>query len=426
VAALPWVAGVSMGGGSRGDAVWLTGLCLSRFLVALVFTSYAAVLPVLQREWQMSAAVAGSVASAFQIGYACSLVGFNLLSDRIGARPAFLWSSLAGAPTAVAFALLADGPVSAALLYGLTALSMGGNYTPGLILIAERFPAATRGRATGFFLAATSVGYAASLFLTGAVLARLGWRAALLAASLGPVLGAAVAAWTVSGMPTRIHPRRAGQGFSSEFLRNPAALLLTAGYTFHSWELLGMWAWTPAFLSASLMLQGQELARATGGGARLSALFHLTGFLASSTTGHLSDRFGRTAMIIAMLAASTVCSLTFGWLVAAPFWLLLLVGVVYGFSAVGDSPVLSVALTEAVAPQVLGSALAVRSLLGFGAGAIAQWAFGKVLDATNPGPPYTQWGWAYCLLGAGGAIGLISTIWLRLRPESRRLAGGLG
>jgi len=413
-------------GGGRGDTAWLTGLCLSRFLVALIFTSYAGVLPVLQREWQMSAAAAGAVASAFQIGYACSLVGFNLLSDRFGAKPAFLWSSLAGAPTAVAFALFADGPVSAALLYGLTALSIGGNYTPGLILIAERFPVGTRGRATGFFLAATSIGYAASLFVTGAVLSRFGWRATLLTCSLGPVLGAAVAAWTVRGTPTRIHPRRAGQGFVSEFMRNPAALLLTVGYTCHSWELLGMWAWTPAFLSASLVLQGQDLARATGGGARLGALFHLTGFLASCTAGHLSDRFGRTTVIIAMLAASTVCSLAFGWLIAAPFWILLLVGLVYGFSSVGDSPVLSVALTEAVAPQVLGSALAVRSLLGFGAGALAQWAFGKVLDATNTGPPFSHWGWAYCLLGAGGALGLLSTIWLRLRPESRRLAGGRG
>jgi MFS family permease len=420
------VAATGGAGERRGDAAWLTGLCLSRFLFALVFTSYAAVLPVLQQEWQMSAAAAGAIASAFQIGYACSLVGFNLLSDRIGARPAFLWSSLAGAPASMAFALLADGPVSAALLYGLTALSMGGNYTPGLILIAERFPAATRGRATGLFLAATSIGYAGSLLLTGAVLARLGWRAALVAASLGPVLGAVAAAWTVWGMPTRIHPRRAGQGFASEFLRNPAALLLTAAYTFHSWELLGMWAWTPAFLSASLVLQGQDLARATGGGARLTALFHLTGFLASSTAGYLSDRFGRTAVIIAMLSVSTVCSLAFGWLVAAPFWLLLLVGLVYGFSAVGDSPVLSVALTEVVAPQVLGSALAVRSLVGFGAGAAAQWAFGAVLDATNPGPPYTEWGWAYGLLGLGGAAGLVSAIWLRWRPESRRLAGGLG
>jgi MFS family permease len=130
-------------------------------------------------------------------------------------------------------------------------------------------------------------------------------------------------------------------------------------------------------------------------------------------------------VIIVMLSVSTVCSLAFGWLVAAPFWLLLLVGLVYGFSAVGDSPVLSVALTETVSPPVLGSALAVRSLVGFGAGAAAQWVFGAVLDVTNPGPPYTQWGWAYGGLGLGGAAGLVSAIWLRLRPESRRLAGGL-
>ena len=411
-------------GPRRHDAVWLTGVCVSRFLMALVFTSYAAVLPVLQREWDMSATAAGSVASAFQVGYALSLVGWNLLADRIGARPVFLWSSLAGAPAAMAFALFAVGPVSAALLYGLTALMIGGNYTPGLILIADRFPAGTRGRATGFFLAATSIGYAASLFVTGTVLARSGWRAALIAASLGPVVAAVVAAWTVWDTPTVIHPRAEGQGFTSEVLRNPGALLLMAGYTFHSWELLGMWAWTPAFLSAALMRQGAELGRATGGGARISALFHLTGFLASLSAGWLSDRYGRTTIIIAMLAASTACSFFFGWLVAAPFWVLLLVGLLYGFSAVGDSSVLSVGLTEVVAPHVLGSALALRSLLGFGAGAVAQSAFGAVLDATNTTRPFTQWGWAYSLLGVGGAAGLASTVWLRRRPESARLARG--
>jgi MFS family permease len=403
---------------------WLAGLCVSRFLLALVFTGYAAVLPVVQREWQMSAAAAGAVSSAFQIGYALSLVGFNLLADRIGARPVFLWSSLLGAPAAMAFAFLSEGPVSAALLYGLTALVIGGNYTPGLILIAERFPPAARGRATGFFLAATSVGYAGSLFLAGAALSRWGWRAALVATSLGPVLGAAAAVWSVWGMATRVHPRKAGQGFGSEFLRNPGAILLTLAYTFHSWELLGMWAWTPAFLSASLVLQGQDLTRATGGGARLTALFHLTGFLASLSAGYLSDRYGRTAVIIGMLVVSTTCSFLFGWLVAAPFWLLLLVGLVYGFSAVGDSSVLSVGITEVVAPQVLGSVLAVRSLLGFGAGALAQYAFGVVLDATNTGRPYATWGWAYGLLGLGALGGLVSTIWLRARPESIRLAGG--
>lgn len=393
--------------------------------MALVFTSYAAVLPVLQRDWDMSGVAAGRIGSAFQIGYAISLVSWNLLADRLGARSVFVWSSLAGAPAAMAFALFADGPVSAAVLYGLTALMIGGNYTPGLILIADRFPAGTRGRATGYFLAATSIGYAASLVLTGAVLGAAGWRAALVAASLGPVAAAGFALWTVRDTPNRIPPRAPERGFGTEVLKNPGAMLLMVAYTFHSWELLGMWHWTPAFLSAALMLGGQDLGRATGGGARLTALFHLTGFVASATAGHLSDRFGRTTVIIGMLAVSTACSFLFGWLVAAPLWVLLTVGLLYGFSAVGDSSVLSVGLTEVVAPHVLGSALALRSLLGFGAGAVVQPVFGAVLDATNADRPYTQWGWAYVVLGLGGAAGLVSTVWLRLRPESRRLAGGL-
>lgn len=406
------------------DALWLAGLCLSRFLMALVFTSYAAVLPVLQREWDMSAAAAGRIGSAFQLGYAVSLVSWNLLADRIGARPVFLWSTVAGAPAALAFALFAHGPTSAAVLYGLTALMIGGNYTPGVMLLADRFPPGVRGRATGFFLAATSIGYAGSLWLTGSVLTWWSWRAALLAASLGPVAAAAIAVWTVWDTPARVHPRAPGQGFAVEVLRNPGALLLVAAYTFHSWELLGMWHWTPAFLSAALVREGLDLGRATGVGARVTALFHLTGFLASLSAGYLSDRLGRTTVIIGMLTLSTACSLLFGWLVAAPFWVLLAVGLVYGFSAVGDSPVLSAGLTEVVAPHVLGSALALRSLLGFGAGAVAQAAFGAVLDATNPGRPYAVWGWAYGLLALGGGAGLACAVWLRRRPESARLASG--
>ena len=79
-------------------------------------------------------------------------------------------------------------------------------------------------------------------------------------------------------------------------------------------------------------------------------------------------------------------------------------GALYGFTALGDSPVLSTAFTEAVRPAYLGSGLALRSLLGFGAGAIAPLVFGAVLDATNaPGATPTTWGWAFVTLGLGGA-----------------------
>jgi len=46
-----------------GNDRWLFGLCLSRVGTFMVYISYAAALPVLQREWHMSGTAAGSIAS---------------------------------------------------------------------------------------------------------------------------------------------------------------------------------------------------------------------------------------------------------------------------------------------------------------------------------------------------------------------------
>jgi MFS family permease len=197
------------------------------------------------------------------------------------------------------------------------------------------------------------------------------------------------------------------------------------GYVFHSWELLGMWAWTPAFVAAALAVHGTSPAKAAGLGASLSALFHVMGIVASAVGGTLSDRWGRTAVIAGMMLVSSACSFSFGWMLGGPLVLLVLVGSLYGFSALGDSSVYSTGITETVKPERLGSALAIRSLLGFGAGAIAPLVFGRVLDIYGgQGAPAAGWGWAFGVLGAGGVLGLLSMLWLRTLPESRRLAGG--
>jgi MFS family permease len=100
--------------------------------------------------------------------------------------------------------------------------------------------------------------------------------------------------------------------------------------------------------------------------------------------------------------------------------LLLAVGAVYAFTALGDSPVLSTAFTEAVPPAYLGAGLALRSLLGFGAGAVAPLAFGAVLDATNPaGVTPTAWGWAFVTLGLGGLGATWAALGLARDPAPR-------
>jgi len=208
--------------------------------------------------------------------------------------------------------------------------------------------------------------------------------------------------------------------FGAEVLRNRPAMLVIAGYTCHSWELLGMWAWTPAFLAACFVAAGSELNRGAGLGAYLTSLFHLTGMVASLLAGMFADRFGRTPVIFVMAAISAACSLLFGWLLGASLALVVGVGLLYGFSALGDSPIYSAAITEVVAPAYRGSALALRSLLGYGAGAIAPLLFGIILDwygVRNAG----AWGWAFVSLGIAGVGAVLSVVLLHRTPEAAAL-----
>ena len=101
------------------------------------------------------------------------------------------------------------------------------------------------------------------------------------------------------------------------------------------------------------------------------------------------------------------------------------IGLLYGFSALGDSPVLSAALTEVVTPSYLGAAFGLRSLLGFGAGAISPLVFGVILDWTNPlrytSEYYLTWGWAFSVLGLAG----FGAVWAayrlgKLETDSKR------
>jgi ATP-dependent Lhr-like helicase len=64
----------------HSDTLWLAGVCAARIGSSGPYQAYAAVLPLLQSEWGMSATAAGSVSSAFQIGFAVSLVVLSALA----------------------------------------------------------------------------------------------------------------------------------------------------------------------------------------------------------------------------------------------------------------------------------------------------------------------------------------------------------
>jgi MFS family permease len=131
--------------------------------------------------------------------------------------------------------------------------------------------------------------------------------------------------------------------------------------------------------------------------------------------------------MLLMGLGSIVCSFTIGWLVAAPLWIVVAVGVVYHFAGIGDSPVYSTAITEVVSPRYIGAAYSLRSVAGFGAGVISPALFGLVLDRFQGGATGTDplaWGLAFGSLGLGGLLGPLGIAWLRRLPESTQMAGG--
>jgi MFS family permease len=271
------------------------------------------------------------------------------------------------------------------------------------------------------------MGLAGSVAATGWLAAHYGWQAAFFITTLGPVLGAILPLVILKGMAER-KPEPEERKFKKELWTNRPALLMIAGYTAHAWELEGMRTWTPAFLVACFLAVGSAKDYAVQAGAGLSSMIFIMGVFSTGFAGYLSDRVGRTAVIIAMMAISIICSFSFGWLIGGQMSWVVILGLCYGFSVIAESPVYSSGLAEVVSPNYLGTALGLRSLVGFGAAALVPPIFGAVLDLTNPAGVeegyLLTWGWAFSMLGVVALFGPWTMFKLRSMPESVKMAGG--
>jgi MFS family permease len=393
----------------RRTPPWLVGLCLSRLLLSLIFTAYAAVMPVLQEAWGMSAAKAATIQSAWHLGYLVSLFIVGMLADRYGARRMYLLSGVVAALAAAAFALGSQGYASALVLYGLAGLCSGGSYTPGPALIYQHTDPSDRGRAMGWFLAASSLGYAAALGGIAAILTMASWRSAVVMAAAAAVLGAGLGFAALRGLadppPEKgAHPASPWRAIR-ETLRDRTAMACNWAYTFHCWELFVVWAWLPSFLAAAGSAAGRS---GESWGIGVAGLAHVLGAAGSIVGGSASDRWGRSRVMLVVTCLSLTCSFLFGWLYAWPLWLLVAIGALYNLCAIADSSVYSTALAESVPAARLGTAYSVRSVMGFAAGAISPVVFGATLDVARAlygGAATVPWGLAWTSAGIGALLG---------------------
>ena len=399
-----------------GSGGWLAALCASRLLAASWFVAYSAVLPLTRAEWGLSASEAGMIQSAFHLGYLSSLFIVGFLADHVGAKRTFLLSGIAAWASPLLFVAYASGFSSALWLHALTGLCQGGSYTPVLALINDNVARERRGRAMGMLIAASSAGYAVALGIAALVLMFAGWRAAL-----GAIAALPLAAWVLALACTRqtpnvVHPRPGGEPLLAALpavLKNRKGMLSVWGYTFHNWELLGLWAWLPAFLTAALVGSGVSTAEAAATGLAFAALTYVANIGGSIAGGTMADRWGRTQTILLWSCVSLALSFTIGWLIALPIGLLVTLACLYNFAGIADSSTHSTVLAESVPPHYLGVAYAVRSVIGVGAGAVSPVVFGLALDlagGTRQTSDPFAWGVAWATLGLGAALGPFATL----------------
>lgn len=396
---------------------FLPFVAFSRFGAGVANMVYAGSLPFLMSAWDMTGVEAGSIQAAFNLCYAVSLLLCSWASDHLGARPIIVAANWLSAMAFLGCAFFARSYESGLVMFGLLALALGGSYTPAIMLVSHAMPPNRRGSAIGRLLAGASLGYFFAIAACAGLAQVWGYAAPWKLLSILPVLAALAGSNGVAGLPSP-RPFAAQRDGMAKTMFSRNSILLTTGYTAHCWELLGMLAWTPAFLT--FVLAGETDMSPFALGLITAAALHLSGAASTVAGGWISDRWGRKITLIGMAAAGATLSFVIGWSAVLPAAVVVLLAFLYGFAALGDSGVLSTAMADAVAPGQLGRMLALRSILGFGAGALSPLVFGWILDLTNgPGKPPSEWGWSFAMLGCGGIAATVSASLLRLpRPAS--------
>lgn len=389
-------------------------------LVQLPYASYVASLPLIQEDWGLGNAQAGIIYSAYLAGFALAALLISPLTDRYPSTAVFLacvWGSVIGN---LLFPLWAVDFVTGSLLRFVAGPWLAGVYVPGIRIVSDHFAEKKRGMAVGLFVSAFYLGNSASLALMGILLPYFGWRTCYLIAGLLASSGIVLAHVLLRYGPSGSAGPAGGSGWLSLTpLRSKPLLLIIAGYALHAWELYIVRVWLPPFLAAVLIARGMEVTKAAALGAGLSALMLGMGVPGPFLGGLLSDRMGRTGAAILLLGVSGMISFTIGWMVHAPWGILVAVGLIYGFAVAADSAIYSTGLTELADQRVLGSSQAFHTFFAFGAGVVSPITAGAVLDLS---PAEFSWGMGFSTAGVAALLGVGALLWLRRLPESTRMA----
>jgi MFS family permease len=231
-------------------------------------------------------------------------IGSGWLADRYGRRRLVSWTILLYS----AGSLLSGLSTSRAMLFGarvITGLGVGGEWAAGHALVAETFPARSRGRAGALLQTAAPVGVGLAALVGTWVAPRVGWRACLIGSSATALIAFVARRW----MPESDVWRR-GQAAKFDLGKLVASPRFLFAFVLTSVNGASYWltySWMPEYLRSrglSLGASGRQMAVIVAG--------EICGY---ATFGFISDRIGRRPAftLFALTMATGLVPLTIGW-----------------------------------------------------------------------------------------------------------------
>jgi MFS family permease len=372
-------------------------LALALVLSMTTWFSASAVIPQLRDDWNLSSSAAAWLTIAVQLGFVLGA----LLSSALNLADVFpprlvIAGGCLGAAVANAGLAFAHGPSAAIPLRLATGFFLAGVYPPALKLMATWFQRG-RGVALGTLVGALTVGSALPHLVNG--LGGLDWRAVIWVTSALTLAGGVLVLAVVREGPfpfprATFDPRQAGLVF-----RNRGVRLSSLGYFGHMWELYAMWAWFVVFASDRLFATRSHAAYATF--AVIGA-----GGLGCWVGGVLGDRWGRERTTALMMSISGACAIAIGLALAAPTWVVVAIGLVWGFTVVADSAQFSTLVTEHADQAYVGTALTLQLALGFTLTVATIWLIPVFEHAFG-------WRYAFAFLAPGPALGVVAMLRLK-------------